>query len=133
LVVLVLLAGALALLPGLVAPRQLPQLDQGARQIAQALRQARAEAMTAGRNRRVVLDLGARELIDARGRVSHLPERLALSLLTAGVEREGELRGGIRFFADGGSTGGRMRLEDGPRALEVTVDWLTGRVGIDAP
>ena len=39
-------------------------------------------------------------------------------------------RGGIRFFPDGGSNGGRVSLAVGERRFNVDVDWLTGRVSI---
>lgn len=43
-------------------------------------------------------------------------------------ERAGE--GGILFFHDGGSTGGRVRLQRGEAAWVVDVGWLTGQVTI---
>jgi hypothetical protein len=39
-------------------------------------------------------------------------------------------RGIIRFFADGSSTGGVVRLVRGERRADVAIDWLTGRVAI---
>jgi general secretion pathway protein H len=132
LVVLVLVAGALALVPGLIAGRSPPVLDGSAREIAGVLREARSRAIFLGRDQRVTLDLDARRLIDARGRETALPEGLGLALLTATAELEGDGRGAIRFFPDGGSTGGRVRLVQDGREIAVVVDWLTGRVAIDA-
>jgi len=39
--------------------------------------------------------------------------------------------GGIRFFPDGSSTGGRISVARGQRTLVVEVDWLLGRVSVN--
>lgn len=54
--------------------------------------------------------------------------RLALSDM---AEQGHQPESRIRFFADGSSTGGHIRLEMGERHGGVTVDWLTGRVAVD--
>jgi general secretion pathway protein H len=59
-----------------------------------------------------------------------LPERLELKLYTAQRDIVGDKIGAIRFFPDGGSTGGRITLAAGERKYDVDVDWLTGRVTI---
>ena len=55
---------------------------------------------------------------------------LELKLFTAQSDIISEHRGAIRFYPDGGSTGGRVTLAAGERKFEVDVDWLTGRVAI---
>jgi general secretion pathway protein H len=42
----------------------------------------------------------------------------------------GESEGGIDFFPDGSSTGGRVYLEIDARSLKVDVEWLTGRIRV---
>ncbi len=39
-------------------------------------------------------------------------------------------RGGIRFYPDGSSTGGRVTLSLEGLQMRVDVEWLTGRVRI---
>jgi general secretion pathway protein H len=54
-------------------------------------------------------------------------------MLTTTGERQGSQIGSIRFNPDGSSTGGRISLADGGRAITIGVDWLTGRItGVDA-
>jgi general secretion pathway protein H len=53
---------------------------------------------------------------------------LTLKTTTGQVRNENE--GGIRFDPDGSSTGGRIELGEGPRKIEIGVDWLTGRVSV---
>jgi general secretion pathway protein H len=41
--------------------------------------------------------------------------------------------GGIRFYPDGGSTGGNVRLEANGRIYQVNVAWLTGEASLQRP
>ena len=60
-----------------------------------------------------------------------MPPEIRLTLLTARREQIDETRGNIRFFPDGTSTGGAVRLLRDDRAYEVAVDWFDGRVSIN--
>jgi len=64
-------------------------------------------------------------------RVRTVPPAIRLTLLTARREQIDETQGRIRFFPDGTSTGGAVRLRRDARAYEVAVDWFDGRVSID--
>jgi general secretion pathway protein H len=60
-----------------------------------------------------------------------LDPALDISLLTAKSELIGESTGGIRFFPDGSSSGGRIELRlRGDRAA-VNVRWSTGTVTLE--
>lgn len=48
-----------------------------------------------------------------------------------GVQVEMTPVDGIRFAADGTTSGGRVRLIDGGRETSIDVDWLTGRVQLN--
>jgi general secretion pathway protein H len=56
---------------------------------------------------------------------------IAAQLQVAGPERLSPSRGGIRFYPDGTSTGGDVRLSLNGRESRICVNWLTGepRVG----
>jgi general secretion pathway protein H len=59
-----------------------------------------------------------------------IPGGVQVLLITATQEQVDEKIGGIRFFADGSSTGGGVRLVKGNNRDQVLVDWLTGRVSM---
>ncbi|TAG06244.1 MAG: type II secretion system protein GspH [Betaproteobacteria bacterium] len=103
-----------------------------ARQVAQVLRFARTEAVAKRVDVGVEFDFEARtfQLADARKK-SKLPEGIALELTTTAAETKDEKRGSIRFYPDGGSTGGRVTLKNKERQFRIDIDWLTGRVAID--
>lgn len=56
----------------------------------------------------------------------NLPEGVDLTITTARSEITSEAVSGIRFFPDGGSTGGHIELTVNDREYRVNVAWLTG-------
>lgn len=62
-----------------------------------------------------------------------LPAGMDVVLTTARTELTAENAGGIRFFPDGGSTGGRVDLYTKGREYTVNVAWLTGEASLELP
>ena len=107
------------------------ELKSAARQVAAGLRVARGEALATRQETRVVLDLEQRTFrIDRNAYVHALPKQIEVKLFTAQSDLVSDRVGAIRFFADGGSNGGRVTLGSGSRKYEIDIDWLTGRVAI---
>jgi len=107
------------------------ELKSDARAIAAGLRQARGQAIAQRGEAFLVLDLGAHTFrVPPDPRVHKLAQQLELKLFTAQSDLVNDNVGAIRFFADGGSNGGRITLAAGERKFDVDVDWLTGRVAI---
>lgn len=107
------------------------ELKSAARSVAAGLRDARGRAIATQEPAALTIDLERRAFeVSGGGRSRALPERLELKLYTAQSEIVDERRGSIRFYPDGSSTGGRVTIASGERALLVDVDWLTGRVSI---
>lgn len=59
-----------------------------------------------------------------------LPEGMKVALTTARSELTSESVGGIRFYPDGGSTGGFVELEANGRIRRINVAWLTGEASL---
>ena len=107
------------------------ELKSAARQVAAGLRFARGEALATRQETRVVLDLEQRTFrIDRDTSVHSLPKQIEVKLFTAQSDLVNDRVGAIRFFADGGSNGGRVTLASGSRKYDIDIDWLTGRVAI---
>ncbi|NBC49508.1 MAG: prepilin-type N-terminal cleavage/methylation domain-containing protein [Gammaproteobacteria bacterium] len=120
----------LALTPPLITAA-LPgvELKAAARRTAGALRQTREIAIASGQDAAWRLDIEAgRYRIPGRNRDGALPDGLELELIAARDEMESERIGGIRFYPDGTSSGGRVILKQGDRGYQVGVNWLTGRI-----
>ncbi len=96
------------------------------------LRLARSAAIRDNRETWLLIDVDAGTYQrDRAGRVRTVPPAIRLTLLTARREQIDETQGRIRFFPDGTSTGGAVRLRREARAYEVAIDWFDGRVSID--
>jgi general secretion pathway protein H len=60
-----------------------------------------------------------------------LPKGVEVSITTARSELTSESVSGIRFFPDGGSTGGHIELLVNEREYRVNVAWLTGETHLE--
>jgi len=131
-VVLALMAVLMTVVPPMISSA-LPgtQLKSASRELAASLRYARNHALTAREEATLTLDVEKHSFkMTGREKSYAIPENLKIEILTAESETKGENIGAIRFFPDGGSTGGRITLSYGERAFGVDVDWLTGKVRI---
>jgi len=127
-------------LMGLIAAMTIPifgsgvsttELKSAARQVAAGLRLARSQAIAQRTESVLVLDVAARAFsVPPDTRVHTISPQIELKLYTAQRDIVADNVGAIRFYPDGGSTGGRVTLAAGERKYDVDVDWLTGRVAI---
>lgn len=131
-VVLMIVATMAALLGTSVAGRlESVKVATAARDLTAALRYTRSQAILHREEKFLEVDLEKRSyLAPGRGAVE-LPESVELKLLTAQSEVASDKVGRIRFFSDGGSTGGRVTLIAGERQWKVKVSWLTGEIELD--
>jgi general secretion pathway protein H len=132
LVVLAIIAVVLAVVPGFMLRGQ-PGLgvDVTAREIADALRQARSHAMVQNRDQLFALDV-EQHLFRIGGQRApvQMNKEIEVTFQTARSEMVSETIGQIRFFPDGSATGGRIGLRQGGQHVEVVVDWLTGLISV---
>ena len=127
-------------LMGLIAAMTIPifgngvsttELKSAAREVAAGLRLARSQAIAQRTESVLLLDVAARAFsVPPDTRVHTISPQIDMKLYTAQRDIVGDNIGAIRFYPDGGSTGGRVTLASGERKFDVDVDWLTGRVAI---
>ncbi len=120
----------LALTPPLVtAVMPGVELKAAARRTAAGLRLAREVAVAQGRDAAWLLDVEQnRYSLEGDPRAGTLPDGIELELVAAEEEMRDDAVGGIRFYPDGSSSGGRVILKRGERGYQVGVNWLTGRI-----
>lgn len=99
-------------------------------ELAGALRATRAQAIVQGQEQHFDVDTRAKTYDGAKRQGVQLPEGLKVSITSAKADRPDDHTGRIRFFPDGGSTGGRITLQSGQRQWHVNVSWLTGEVQV---
>lgn len=129
LVIIAMMAGLLG--TSIVGRMDSVKVATSARDLTAALRFTRSQAILLHNEQFLEVNLAERSYLAPGRKVVVLPENLQLKLRTASSEVEGEKQGRIRFFPDGGSTGGRVTLIAGEREWKVNVSWLTGEIEMD--
>ncbi|MGI9417354.1 MAG: GspH/FimT family pseudopilin [Geminicoccaceae bacterium] len=107
------------------------ELDGATRAMTDGLRRMRNEAMLQHGDALFVVDVEGRRFSAGNGaRMLSLDSGIDLVLTAAREENPNGRSGGIRFFPDGSSTGGRVVLSRDNRESVIEVDWLTGMVSV---
>lgn len=101
------------------------ELKAAAREVADTLRHARGRAIALNDDVVFAID-GAtgRYAVTPGGRGGVLAEGTEVSV------RPESAAGAVRFFPDGGSTGGRVTISRDGRRYELRIDWLTGQITV---
>ncbi len=106
-------------------------LKAAARTLAGSLRHARSRAIALNEEVALAIDVETRRYaIVGANTGGKLPGEGEIRLFTAQSELIDATSGTIRFFPDGGSTGGGVTFIDGERRYRVLVGWLTGQTSI---
>lgn len=108
------------------------KLQSAARDMVSALRYAKGEALIAHKEITVDLDLNENTYsVSGREKIFTIPETIALTVVTAQEELSGTGMASIRFFPDGSSTGGRIKLEKNAAIWQIDINWLTGQIELE--
>ena len=106
------------------------EMRSATRKVAASMRYTRTKAILSKSEQVFLLDTESLEYKAGDREPVTLPEGMAVELNTARSELTSETAGGIRFFPDGGSTGGNIRLEANGRIYRINVAWLTGEASM---
>lgn len=105
------------------------QYHSAVNDVVSALSLTRQQAIRSGQHADVILNPSERRI--GRGdTITDLPEKVSLEVVGA-RELNQKDAGVIRFYPDGGSSGGYVTLtHENGMSVQVTVDWLLGRVSL---
>jgi general secretion pathway protein H len=95
--------------------------------LASCLRMARAHAIAGHKERVVAIDLDKRSYA-CPGKSGFFPKAARLLFRTAASEYVRDKTAFLRFFADGGATGGHIFMEEHGQVWAVRVNWLSGSI-----
>lgn len=127
-IIALLLAVVPPMLPGVIGNAQ---VKTATRHLASGLKTARIKAITSQAEIALILDVENRTYsVGNKNKKLTLPDDTTLTLNTAKSELSSENIGAIRFFADGSSTGGLIKLSYKRSEYLIDVNWLTGKVTI---
>jgi len=126
----------IALVMGLVATSMTrsisgAQARAASRNLVASLRYTRARAIIDKQEQVFQVDTENRSYQAPGRRQIDLPEGVDVTITTARSEVTSEAVSGIRFFPDGGSTGGHIELTVNDREYRVNVAWLTGEASLE--
>lgn len=106
--------------------------QSAARDLVSALRFAKGDALIGHKETTVAIDLNENTYtVSDRDKVFTIPENIELTVVTAQEELNGDGQAGIRFFPDGSSTGGRIKLERNSVLWQIDINWLTGQIELE--
>jgi general secretion pathway protein H len=104
-----------------------------ARDLVSALRFAKGQALISHEETTVNLDLNENTYtVSDRDKVFTIPETIAVTVVTAQDEIEGKGLANFRFFPDGSSSGGRIKLERNSATWQIDINWLTGQIELES-
>jgi general secretion pathway protein H len=127
LVVIVILALATAVaMPIFTRPSNGVRVQATARDLINALRLTRAMAIARNAEIALTIDVDKRTFTSAAVRPQSFGPDIAAELTFAESERTARSTGGFRFFPDGSSSGGDIRLHLRGSEAKICVNWLTG-------
>jgi general secretion pathway protein H len=120
------------IVPGVRNRSERVDLASVAHDVAESVRNTRAMAIEANRRQEFVIDVDRRIYGPLHVVPMHrLQPQIGVSLATTAGSLIGPSAGGIRFFPDGSSSGGKIVLADGRLRYELLINWLDGGVVID--
>ena len=131
-VVLVIMALILVIVPPFL-PNVMASIHvkSAARELAASLKHARTQAIDHQQETTLIVNVDERNYtLNKKLKTLTLPIDASLSLITAKSEQLSESEGQVRFFPDGSSTGGQVKLAYKDQEYLIDVHWLTGRVKI---
>jgi len=133
LIVVLVIMGLVLALVGTSISRSISgaEMRTAARKVAANLRYTRTQAILKKSEQVFIVDSEAKTYQAPERELVELPEEMRVALTTARSELTGENAGGIRFYPDGGSTGGWVELESDNRIYKVSVAWLTGETSVE--
>ena len=106
------------------------RFDAATQDLALSLREANARALRSGREISVVIDVDGRRYQLQQDQPTALPEGAVVRVVSGGQVMTAARQPAIIFYPNGGSSGGAITLTEQDRSATVSVDWLTGAVGI---
>ena len=102
-----------------------------ARELVASLRYTRARAILDKSEQVFEVNTEDRSYQAPGRKLVELPEGVDVTITTARSEITEEDVAGIRFFPDGGSTGGHIELIVNDREYRINVAWLTGETSLE--
>ena len=95
-----------------------------------ALRYTRGQAIVKHEQKIITFNVKEKTYKAPRKKTVQIPDEIDINVYTADSDVQDESTGSIRFFSDGSSTGGWVKLTYGEKIWQINVNWLTGEISM---
>ncbi len=125
----------IAVLAGMVASGMTDSLRKSkiravSKNLVSAMRYTRGQAVVKHEQKTISFNVKDKTYQAPRKKVVHIPDEIDINVYTADSEVADETTGSIRFFSDGSSTGGWVKLTHKNKIWKINVNWLTGEISM---
>jgi len=93
-----------------------------------AMRYTRGQAVVKHEQKIITFNVQDKTYKAPRKKTVQIPDEVEIYVYTAESEIPDENTGSIRFFSDGSSSGGWVKLIQGEKIWKINVNWLTGEI-----
>jgi len=106
------------------------KLRAASKNLVSALRYTRGQAVVKHEEKTMTFNVEKKTYKAPRKKTVQIPDEMEMYVYTADSEVADESKGSIRFFSDGSSSGGWVKLVLGEKIWKVNVNWLTGEISV---
>lgn len=106
------------------------KLRAASKNLVSALRYTRGQAVVKHEEKTMTFNVEKKTYKAPRKKMVQIPKEMEMYVYTADSEVADKITGSIRFFSDGSSTGGWVKLVLGKKIWKVNVNWLTGEISV---
>ncbi|HFC31108.1 MAG TPA: prepilin-type N-terminal cleavage/methylation domain-containing protein [Oceanospirillales bacterium] len=133
LIEIILVMVMIAVLTMLASSKMFRSLDKAkikaaGKDLVSALRYTRGQAVIKHEDKTIKFNVDKKTYQAPKKKVVKIPDEIDMFVYTADSEIADDSVGSIRFFSDGSSTGGYVKLVYGKRIQKINVNWLTGEI-----
>ena len=104
------------------------KIRSASKDLVSALRYTRGQAVVKHEQKTITFNVKEKTYKAPRKKTVKIPEVMEMYVYTAESDIANESTGSIRFFSDGSSTGGWVKLVHGNKIWKINVNWLTGEI-----
>ena len=115
---------------GMMKSLKKAKLRAVSKDLVSAIRYTRGQAVVKHEQKTITFNVENKTYKAPRKKTVEIPEEIEMFVYTAESEIPDESSGSIRFFSDGSSTGGWVKLVQGEKIWKINVNWLTGEIAM---
>ena len=106
------------------------ELRAVSKNLVSAIRYTRGQAVVKHEQKTISFNVEKKTYKAPRKKTVTIPDEIEIFVYTAESEIVDDTLASIRFFSDGSSTGGWIKLVQGEKIWKINVNWLTGEIAM---